>query len=575
MKKLLCFILAILFISLPFTACKSNADQTQTPSSSEDGGTQPEENPAPEAPPFEITVAMLTQYKIIRADACGGEIVQAVNSLVTAISDTYGVKLEKGDDFYREGYNTIGEFEIIVGATNREESKSFLENFKYDDYGYEIVGKKLIIAGHSPDTTVKAVEHFKENILKAANETVFFSNESKYTFKKTDYLADTVKLNGVDIAKYTIVYPFSNKNNEKTFATMLQSKIVAMSGFYLNIENDKTSSLERYEIIIGSSQAMSDELKAKAEGVEDGKYLLTSANNTVILASKTNDGMLNAIDSLIEKLTPAEGKRDSDYSLDSGFSADIADKESLSTMSFNVYVGDINSTRISRVISMILTYSPDTFGVQEANSKWMTELTAALPEYAYVGEGRDGGGSNGEYSAVFYKKDKFNLIEGGTKWLSDTPDVKGSKYEDSNCVRIMSYAVLERKADGSRFIHVNTHLDHVSSAAREKQTKVLLDQIAKLPDYPVILTGDFNCNSSSAPYGQITNKFENAANIAEVGKNEPTFHGYAEKSSTIDFIFFKKGTSFIVNFYKVCNEKIDGNYASDHHPVYAEYIMVS
>jgi len=568
MKKLLCLILAILFISLTFTAC-NRSDNT-----SDGNGNLTNDPPAEEKPPLEISLEALSGYTVIRADECGGDIISAVNELVNAINDTYGISLPKGDDFYREGYNTISEFEIIVGATNREESKSFLSKLKCEDFGYEIIGKKLVIAGHSPEMTVKAVEHFKENVLKSAAESVFFSNESKYLYKKTDYAADKVMLNGTELSNYTIVYPFSNKNNEKAFATMLKNKIMDMSGYYLNIENDKNASPERYEIMIGTSEKLADDLKASAEGVEDGKYLLSSKNNTVILASKTNTGMLNATDALVEKLTPKDGNKDSDYTVGQGFSSEIVEKETLSTMSFNVYVGNIVNERIERVISMIIKYSPDTFGVQEANAKWMNALADALPEYAYVGEGRDGGGTNGEYSAVFYKKDKFNLIDGGTKWLSDTPDVKGSKYEESNCVRIMSYAVLERKADGVRFIHVNTHLDHISSEAREKQTSVLLKEISKLPALPVILTGDFNCNSSSAPYSKIGAKFEDASSIAEEAKNDPTFHGYEGKTSIIDFIFFKKDSSFIVNLYKVCNEEINGNFASDHHPVYSEYILI-
>lgn len=572
MKKFLCSILAILFILTLFTACKDE-NITQTPeTSAPDSETKPpvvEETPTPE-----ILIENLSNYRITRADGCGSEIATAVIDLVDAISETHGITLPKGDDFYKEGYNTISEFEILVGKTNRPESKEFLSNLKCDDYGYEMVGQKLVIAGHTPEMTVKAVEHFIENVLGEASETVFFSNESQFIYIKNDYPADIIKINEVNISEYVIVYPYFNKNNEKTFATMLQSKIMSMSGFYLSIDTDKNSSSDRYEIIIGGdSQNIDEELRNAAKELEDGKYLLTAKGKNVLLASKTNAGMMNAIDTLIAGLTPENGKKDSNYMLGKSTPSDISEKEFLSTMSFNVYVGNITQERIDRVIEMIIKYMPDTFGVQEATEKWITSLASALPDYAYVGEGRDGGGNKGEYSAVFYRKDKFTLLDGGTKWLSDTPDVKGSKYEESNCVRIMSYAVLERKSDGSRFIHVNTHLDHVSSTAREKQTKVLLQEIGKLPDYPVILTGDFNCNSSSAPYNQILDGFNNASKKAEVTEDSATYHGYAGKTSIIDFIFFEKGTSFIVNLYKVCNEQINGDFASDHHPIYSEYIF--
>jgi hypothetical protein len=107
----------------------------------------------------------------------------------------------------------------------------------------------------------------------------------------------------------------------------------------------------------------------------------------------------------------------------------------LKAMSFNVWVSGKTEERNERVISMVVNYLPDTVGFQEVDPKWLTTLKAGLSElYAYVGEGRNGG-NNGEYNPIFYKKDIFNLIDSGTKWLSDTPD-RVSKYDESSLNRI-------------------------------------------------------------------------------------------------------------------------------------------
>jgi endonuclease/exonuclease/phosphatase family metal-dependent hydrolase len=222
---------------------------------------------------------------------------------------------------------------------------------------------------------------------------------------------------------------------------------------------------------------------------------------------------------------------------------------------------------------MIRRYSPDTFGVQEASAVWMKELSKAFPDYAYVGESRDGKGTPGETSAVFYKKDKFKLIDGGTKWLSDTPEVEGSKYSAAAFPRVMSYALLENKADGVRFFHVNTHLDHMNLLIMKKQAEVLMNEISKLPDHPVILTGDFNCVPRSIPYNLVVTGFEDSSAVARKADVGSTFHGNENIDKVIDFIFFEAEGGFEVESYKVCNEKINGKFVSDHHPVYAEYVI--
>ena len=247
-----------------------------------------------------------------------------------------------------------------------------------------------------------------------------------------------------------------------------------------------------------------------------------------------------------------------------------AGKEMTKAMSYNVYIGKQTEERHGNVAEMIRNYSPDLLGVQETDIKWMRYLSEAFPEYSYVGEGRDGG-EKGEYSAIFYRKDKYKVIDSATKWLSDTPDVV-SKVPESSLNRVFSYALLERISDGKKFVHVNTHFEHRNDISREKQAEVLAAALRKF-DLPVLLTGDFNTQAGTKAFSTVVNAgVTDSMAIAEKVESVGTFHGYENINSTIDFCFVT-ADKISVSKYRVCDDKIGGDYPSDHHPVYIEITL--
>ena len=133
--------------------------------------------------------------------------------------------------------------------------------------------------------------------------------------------------------------------------------------------------------------------------------------------------------------------------------------------------------RVPKVVKIIREADPDSFGVQEAHWEWMQALTENLPEYDYVGVGREDGDKDGEFSAVFYKKDKFTASESGNFWISETPE-KPSKGWDSACTRIATFVKLTDKTDGSSYVHFNTHLDHVGRIAQITGAKMIQEKAA-------------------------------------------------------------------------------------------------
>lgn len=227
--------------------------------------------------------------------------------------------------------------------------------------------------------------------------------------------------------------------------------------------------------------------------------------------------------------------------------------------------------RVPKVITIIKETKPDSFGVQEAHWEWMKKLSRYLPEYDYVGVGRDDGKKKGEFSAVFYKKDKFTASDSGNFWISETPE-KPSKGWDSACIRVATYVKLTDKENGKSYIHFNTHLDHVGRIAQINGAKMIQKKAASFGGVPVVCTGDFNVFQDSDCYNtMVSGNMKDARKLAPDSDECYTFHGFRpeEIHERIDFVFVDEATVKPVSF-KVINKKVDGDFYSDHNAVYAD-----
>ncbi len=228
--------------------------------------------------------------------------------------------------------------------------------------------------------------------------------------------------------------------------------------------------------------------------------------------------------------------------------------------------------RRDMVIDIIKKEKPDSFGVQEAHYEWMQVLDNALDDYAYAGIGREGG-TEGEFSAVFYLKDKFDLVDSGTFWLSENPEVPAKGW-DAVCYRICTWAKLRDKNSGEVYVHMNTHLDHIGPVARTKGLQLILDYAENFTE-PAVLTGDFNFFEGCDLYKQMTSgKFIDSKYATDNNMDHYTFNAFyplmnkKEELAIIDFVNVTKDIK--VNSYKVITDKPDGKFPSDHFPVVAE-----
>lgn len=246
-------------------------------------------------------------------------------------------------------------------------------------------------------------------------------------------------------------------------------------------------------------------------------------------------------------------------------------------MSFNILCGGRGAQewekRIPLVVRTIRNCDPDTFGVQEATPGWMKALCAAFPDYDYVGVGRDDGKKKGEFSAVFYKKGKYKMLDKGNFWLSETPEKPGKGW-DAACVRVCSWAKLKDKATGKEFLHFNTHLDHVGQVAMQKGAELVTKKAREIaPDLTSFFTGDFNVTPDSAPCKAVKDGgFADCRDIAKITDMSETFHAFETPNkdswSIIDYVFAKGNVK--VKRFKVIKKHIDGQVPSDHYPVYAD-----
>ncbi|MDR2086611.1 MAG: endonuclease/exonuclease/phosphatase family protein [Dysgonamonadaceae bacterium] len=257
----------------------------------------------------------------------------------------------------------------------------------------------------------------------------------------------------------------------------------------------------------------------------------------------------------------------------------------LNVMTLNVRVksgqGDdpVNwNTRREKIIKLIRDEAIDILGTQETEPDQQNDLKTRLTEYATVGVGN--GGSSNEHNSIFYRADRFTLIDSGTFWLSETPGTPGSKFPEPSYVRIATWAKLQDKTTERQLFAINTHLDIPGrDVAQEKQVKVLMEQIQALHgDLPVVLTGDFNMRPDNGNIGYIlaperTPHFVHARDAAQLcGSLTYSYHGYdktpLQDRYLADYIF--TGGPVRTEYYSVLPKTLDNVFLSDHAPVFAK-----
>ncbi len=259
-------------------------------------------------------------------------------------------------------------------------------------------------------------------------------------------------------------------------------------------------------------------------------------------------------------------------------------------LSFNIRYGTANDGanswlhRRDLVQQTIASYGPAIFGVQECLGEQAAQLRRAFPGYQFTGAGRNDGKQSGEMCAVFVDRTRYEVLDQGVFWLSETPDVPGSKGWDAALPRIATWVELQDLRDEARTLFVfNVHFDHVGSLAREKSAALLRLRLATIASgRPVILMGDFNdpAGGGTPSYraltvgnqddGLILHDTWSQASREQRMRGEGTFHGFSGEATRgrIDWILTSPHLAVIDA--GIDRGQRNGKYPSDHFAVWAK-----
>ena len=229
----------------------------------------------------------------------------------------------------------------------------------------------------------------------------------------------------------------------------------------------------------------------------------------------------------------------------------------LQVVSFNIRYGTAAdgenhwNKRRAFLIETIKALNPDLLGTQETLGFQRDYLANELADYDHLGIGRDDGKEAGEMMALYYRRARFEKLDGGHFWLSETPEIVGSKSWDSSLPRMVTWVKLRDRIqpDLPSILFLNTHFDHRGPTARVESSKLLRRKIIELgKDSRVILTGDFNADQQSPPYEALFSSLDSKespvidtyrATHPERQPNEGTFSGFNAEQITgarIDWI---------------------------------------
>ena len=264
------------------------------------------------------------------------------------------------------------------------------------------------------------------------------------------------------------------------------------------------------------------------------------------------------------------------------------DARPVRVMSFNVRYGTANDDenawprRREALCDVIREFEPDLLGLQEVLAFQRDELAAALPGYAIVAAGRDDGRDGGEMTPIFFRTSRFERLDGGHFWLSESPDVPGSRGWDAALPRIASWVRLRDRTDpdGPAVLVLNTHFDHRGAEARRRAAAFVRERLCDLGrGCRVVVTGDFNAPEGSDTHAELFAGRPGdppalidtlRAMVPRSGNTEGTFNGFDAAATTgprIDWIGCS--ADWEVRLAGIDRTTREGRPPSDHWPVTA------
>jgi endonuclease/exonuclease/phosphatase family metal-dependent hydrolase len=259
-------------------------------------------------------------------------------------------------------------------------------------------------------------------------------------------------------------------------------------------------------------------------------------------------------------------------------------QKALNVMTFNIRYSTLRDSanawlyRKDKAASQIQFHEAQIVGLQEALHEQVMDLKARLPKFAHVGVARDDGKTKGEYSCILYDSTRLKMLESATFWLSETPEIPGSKSWDAAITRIVTWAKFKDLKSKKTFYLFNTHFDHIGKVARRESAKMLLAAVQRIAGKELaIITGDFNAMPQDEPIQVLLNAPNRILDTKALSKTPHygptgTFSGFGPKemgNDPIDYIFVNRPITVLM--HATLSETWGGRFSSDHFPVFVRF----
>lgn len=499
-----------------------------------------------------------SDYMVLRADMASDTEVDAAVALRKAIDEKCGIRMRIGNEI-----DAQPERAIIVGNVNYGGAAEIAATLGYYDYIITFSGEHIVICGGSPEATQTAVGVFIDKYLSQASGVLAVPKDLNDSYR-AESLANEVTIGGESIKNFSIFVSSTAVYREKLAAESIRTALRDTFGINISV-NDKGAAPGDCAIIIGDvKNAPSAGRDAALAACGEGQGLVYFEGTRVYITGKDTDAACRAVEAFINDCLSADNVKDGVLTVPTDTLTVSTPAETYTVMSFNLLVAKSpEPDRFAAALTQINAADPDILGVQECSVLWYEFLCSQLGDrYGVVGE-LNHTSTQMWRNAIFYKKDKFELIETKTQWLSATPS-GASRLPDETQYRILTYAVLKDVKTGATFAHCNTHMTIIEEV-RESQFKVLVKLLDKL-DYPIVLTGDFNTREGTGYYKKITDFGLCSAHVM-TSANDPA---HTVSSSTIDFCFVDPAHMGVVS-HEVIEETVNGVEPSDHNAVVVKF----
>ena len=520
------------------------------------------------AEPIVLSRDTISEYVIVYGEGIGDELKNKVGELSLKFKEKFGVAISAKDDYFKEGVDSLAikETEILVGVTNREESKGFISSLKSRDYGWKAINKKLVIGGVNDEMTVKAIDEFINKVLsKDAAEGAFYTGDSDYTFV-AEYELETITVGSNDITKYSLSYN-DDVYGMQYLAELIRDSISDKCGHYLSVV--KAGNAEGMTIAVDIIDT--DENSMLCEMLDDGNITVGGGNSQAVYQTAL---------ALVDKIAAL-----TDDELDISVTGNAQNNE-LTVFNWNIKGEDgskIVGERAEVYKAAIDEFKPDIIMVQEANIGTISNnmLNNVLgSDYALATERREDIDIPHTISNItFYNKNTVKPIFSTYFWHSDTPDVI-SQFPEGEYIKMTVISEFEQIATGKRILAVNVHLNFAKEGAtlttdqlQAKEMGLILDWIENYkvenPEIAVVIGGDFNGTvSGKAVQNAKKSGFVNSSDVAQSVTQHNTF---PKHNHVIDFILVNDGGALLSSYeVKDMGEHVangsNGN-PSDHNPV--------